>query len=226
MLRPTDPRLVGITGGTGAGKSELSRMLAQNESWPLLEADRFGHAALLPGSTPYRRVLARFGAAVVGPGGGVDRRRLAGVVFSDPAALADLNDITHPWIVERLLEELARLRAAGYADIILLDAALLHLWRERIRPRWIVVVVAPLRRRLERLAASGMTRAEALRRMRSQGRGPARQDRADWVVENGGSRAELAAEARRLAERIRAAGVSRGTQARGGKNGSGSGQDG
>jgi dephospho-CoA kinase len=195
--------LVGITGGIGTGKSTLSRMCAEANAWPLLDADRYGHDGLMPGSPLLPELRARFGREVFAEDGGIDRPRLAERVFGDPTALADLNRVARPWIIERVRRELGALRARGYDDIILLDAALLIDWLDQLQPRWIVVVVAPVTQRLARLTAKGMSRGMALRRIRSQRGETGRLERADWVVENRGTLAELEAESVRLADRIR-----------------------
>ena len=208
-----DPALAGVTGGIGAGKSTLSRLLASEGPWPLLEADAFGHEALQAGSPLLPEIFRRFGSTAMDESGAADRSSLGAIVFDDPQALADLNRITHPWILRRLQEELGRLRTSGYDDIILFDAALLLDWRDRIRPRWIVAVVSPLEQRLRRLSALGMAPEQASRRIRRQRDDAEFRAAATWVVENGGTREDLAERGRELAVRLRTAhGISPETQ--------------
>lgn len=216
------PFVVGVTGGIGTGKSTFCRLLEEAHGCPLLDADRLGHEALQPGSTVFEAVLARFGEEVRGVGGAISRPALGGLVFSDPAALRDLNALVHPWILERIEARLAALKVSGYAGIVLLDAALLLDWLHRYRPDGIVLVVASLEARLERLERRGMDRGEALRRIeaqtafnaasvnptdpRSSGPTPAGGDLVpadnpagvDWVVENSGTRADLVRRSREV----------------------------
>lgn len=191
-------RLLGITGGIGTGKSTLARILATEFGPPLLDGDALGHEALLPGSTVFEAVLARFGEDLLGPDGRISRPELARIVFADPAALADLEAITHPWILERIETRRRALSASGYAGIILLDAALLLDWVEELAPDAIVVVTAPREHRLARLGRRGLDEAEARRRMEHQRSEQEWTPRADWIVENDGDVDDLARKARAL----------------------------
>lgn len=204
--------LLGITGGVGSGKSTFARLLSGIASWPVLDGDRLGHEALLPGAEPAGRVVARFGRGILNPDGSIDRGALARAVFAREDALRDLNRITHPWILDRIEEEVVALREQARADIIVLDAAVLPLWLHTLRRRhrlWVVVIVAPLLQRLARLSGRGLSRPEALERMRRQASvlGPPR--RSEWIVENGGTSAELESAARKVARQVQAARGSR-----------------
>lgn len=186
------PFVLGVTGGIGAGKSTFCRLLEEAHGVPLLDADRLGHEALLPGSTVYEAILARFGEGARGPGGALKRSFLAERVFGDPAARKDLNALVHPWILERIEARLSALKASGYDGIVLLDAALLLDWLDRFRPSAVVLVVASREVRLERLERRGISRAEAERRMAAQANLETTDDpRIDWVIDNSGSIAVL-----------------------------------
>ncbi|MFN8549407.1 MAG: dephospho-CoA kinase [Candidatus Eisenbacteria bacterium] len=209
------PFVLGVTGGIGAGKSTLCRLLEEAHGVPLLDADRLGHEALVPGTTVYEAILARFGEEARGPGGALKRSFLGERVFRDPAALRDLNALVHPWILERIESRLSALKASGHDGIVLLDAALLLDWLDRFRPSAVVLVVAAREVRLERLERRGVPRPEAERRMAAQVELETTQDpRIDWVIDNSGSRAELARRAAELWRSVleRQAGGSPGTK--------------
>ncbi|MEZ4653087.1 MAG: dephospho-CoA kinase [Candidatus Eisenbacteria bacterium] len=203
VLAAGPPYVLGVTGGIGTGKTTLVRAWVEEFEPPLIEADRLGHEALLPGSTVYESLVARFGDEVVRTDGSIDRGRLAQIVFRDEAALIDLNGLVHPWILERIEARVEALKASGYAGIILLDAALLLEWIHRYRPHGVVVVTAPLADRLERLEKRGMSREESERRISHQRPESEWTSEADWVVENTGSLEDLANTARSLWARIR-----------------------
>ncbi len=197
--------VVGITGGIGAGKSALANMLSDIRAWPLLEADGIGHEALRPGSGVLPALVARFGEELLAPDGSIDRGRLGAIVFASPGDLADLNRIVHPYILERLHEEVAALRRGGWADIILVDAALLLDWLEHFRPQWIVLVRSPRRLRFRRLESRGLSRAQAERRIDCQ-RPMETVPEADWIIDNDGDLSKLRAGALKLAGLLEAAG--------------------
>lgn len=201
------PVLLGVTGYMASGKSAFSRFLCAAQGWPLLEADRFGHEVLRPGSPVAARVVERFGSGILDSAGAIDRAALGRIVFSDPSALLDLNRLTHPAILSRIQSKAAALRASSGADIILLDAALLPAWLPVLRRRWtvwVVIVAAPLRLRLARLAEKGWTREAALTRMRAQVASAPPEPRTSLTVENRGALAELAGSAERVAVQVKA----------------------
>ncbi len=196
---------LGITGGIGAGKSAFARMLRNLRGWPLLEADRIGHEALEPESRVFTAVVERFGEGVLDPSGEVDRKRLGSIVFSSASDLADLNRIVHPFILERLREEVAALREGGWTDTILVDAALLLDWLGHFRPQWIVLVRSPRRLRLRRLERRGLSRAQAEKRIESQ-RQMETVPEADWVIDNDEGLSKLRVAARKLTRELAAEG--------------------
>jgi dephospho-CoA kinase len=118
--------LLGLAGGYCAGKNEVARIL-EARGWTCIDADALGHEAV---EMARDEIVRRFGAAVLGRDGRVDRRALARAVFADPAALADQEAIIHP-IAIRLVEEAAAAaeaaaRAAGAESRVCVNAALLH----------------------------------------------------------------------------------------------------
>jgi dephospho-CoA kinase len=87
--------LVGLTGGIGSGKSTVAHLLEQHGA-VVFDADVMAHAAIEPETPGHDRVVERFGANVLAPGGAIDREALGSIVFSDPAARRDLEAIIHP----------------------------------------------------------------------------------------------------------------------------------
>jgi dephospho-CoA kinase len=198
--------LVGITGLIGSGKSLLCRILADKHGSPVIDADRLGREAIDPGGAARDAVVARFGDAVLGPGGEIDRPRLAALVFGDAVALASLESVSHPVILAEVERRVAALKASGYTGIILLDAAVLPAWLDRLHLDALVLVRATKDVRLHRLEARGLGREEARRRIAAQERLFSEELGADWTIDNDGTREslELAAEAlwRELATRL------------------------
>jgi dephospho-CoA kinase len=195
-------KVVGVTGRIGSGKSTLCRMLVERFGCALIDADAIGHAALEDVASVRDAVLARFGREILDRTGRIDRSRLARIVFADARALDDLNRIIHPTIVAEVLRRLAALRLQHGVGIVLLDAALLLDWRDRLECDRIVLVRCPDEMLVERLHGRGMTAAEARQRLERQ-EGEARlQERVDHVVDNSGSRHDLEREALRLWEML------------------------
>lgn len=176
---------VGLTGGIGAGKSTVARLLA-HQGASLLDADQLARELLTPGSPALREVGAAFGG-VVG-NGELDRAKLAARVFNDPAALARLEAILHPLIWERIRERLAVGRPG---EVIVVDLPLLveRGWADAFDVVVVVAASEPVRR--ARLRARGMADADITARMANQADDGARRAVADHWIENDAGPAEL-----------------------------------
>ena len=187
--------IVGLTGGIGAGKSTVARLLAGHGA-AVVDVDALGREIVAPGGSVVQAVLERFGSELAGPDGGIDRPALASIVFNDPDELADLNDISHPAINELLDERIESIGAAGTTDVVVLDMAVLTestLGRDTRFPYEIVVTVeAPPDIRLERLIERGMTSEDAKARLASQATDEQRREVSNFVIGNGGGNDELA----------------------------------
>jgi dephospho-CoA kinase len=190
-------KVVGVTGRIGSGKSTFCRILAERHGCPVIDADALGHEALLDPAVR-RRVVERFGDAVLGAGGEIDRAAIARRVFEDAGALRDLEALTHPWIVDRILQRLTALRDADTAAIVLIDAALLLPWIGRLPLDRIVWVRASEQVSTERLGLRGIGAQEARRRMARQSPDEEFRRSADAIVDNSGGVAELASAAERF----------------------------
>lgn len=189
--------LVGLTGGIGSGKSTVASGLARRGAG-VVDADAIAREIVEPGGPAYRPVVDRFGPGVVGPDGRLDRPALAAVVFSDPAALADLNRLTHPVIARVMAERTAA--AAERADVVVLDIPLLDVaTRDRFSFAAIVVVDTPEDLAVERLVAHrGFSEADARARIANQIGRDRRRELADMVIDNSGDPDALEAEVDRV----------------------------
>jgi dephospho-CoA kinase len=179
---------VGLTGGIGAGKSEVSRRLARYGA-VVVDADAIAREVVEPGTDGLAEVVAAFGREVLLPDGGLDRARLGDVVFGDPEARRRLNAIVHPRVGQRMAE---LDQAAGPDAIVVHDVPLIAENGRSDAYDMVVVVDAPPRTQLERLTRSrDMTREQAQARMAAQASREQRLAIADIVIDNSGSLAEL-----------------------------------
>ncbi len=188
---------VGLTGGIGAGKSTVADLLVERGA-VLIDADRIAREVVAPGGPAYQPLLDRFGEAILAADGTIDRPALAAIVFPDPAALADLNGITHPAIGAVMAER--RAAEEGTDHVVLLDVPLLTpAHRDLLALDVVVVVDVDPAVALERLVSQrGMDRADAEARMAAQATRQERLQGADLVVDNSGDRAHLLGEIDRV----------------------------
>jgi dephospho-CoA kinase len=179
---------VGLTGGIGAGKSEVSQRLAAQGA-VIIDADLAAREVVAPGTPGLAQVVAEFGPEVLGPDGALDRTRLGEIVFADDGARARLNGIIHPLVAARMAE---LEQAAGPGALVVHDVPLIAENKLAGNYDIVVVVDVPPRVQLDRLIrARGLTREQAQSRMAAQA---SREDRlavATIVIDNSGSLAEL-----------------------------------
>ncbi len=188
-------RVVGLTGGMGAGKSTVARLLAGHGAH-VIDADAIAREVVAPGTPALDAIANRFGPEVIDAEGGMDRAAMASIVFADPAALRALEAITHPAIRAGIA---ARLRAHAVAErgseerLVVLDHPLLVEMGLAADLEAVVVVTAPVDLRVARLAEGrGIAEADARARIAAQATDEERAEAATHVVPNDSDQAALA----------------------------------
>jgi len=198
---------VGLTGNIAAGKSTVAdvwRALGAT----VVDADELSRRAVDPGTPAFSAIAAEWGERVVEPDGGLDRAALRRIVFADPAARERLEQIVHP-AVAGLREEIYRDAEARGERIVVADIPLLFEVGLVDEFDVVVLVDAPVETRLARLIGDrGLDPDEAQRMIAAQMPSELKRARADYVVENAGSRGDVERRAREVWEELqrRAAG--------------------
>ncbi|MEU3463193.1 dephospho-CoA kinase [Streptomyces sp. NPDC006733] len=191
---------VGLTGGIGAGKSEVSRLLASYGA-VVVDADKIAREVVEPGSPGLAAVVDEFGTEVLTSDGALDRPKLGSIVFSDPARLRALNAIVHPLVGRRSAELEA---AAGPDDIVVHDVPLLTENGLAELYELVVVVDASPETQLDRLVRlRGMDGGEARSRMAAQATRAQRLAIADVVLDNDGPLEALEPQVKRVWQQLR-----------------------
>lgn len=188
------PRVIGLTGGIGVGKSTVAAELADLGA-TVVDCDGLGRVVVEPDGGAYEPLVDHFGPEILQEDGTLDRAELASRVFGHPEALAQLNAITHPAIDREIA---AAIEAADSPTVVLDMAVLVESDLGKGQYDEVLVVEAPLDLRLERLERDrGMPREQARARIASQVDDEARRAVADHVIVNDGSRDDLVAAVRR-----------------------------
>ncbi len=183
--------VIGLTGGIGTGKSEVSRVLAELGA-AVVDADKVAHEVYEPGTAGWREVVDTFGEDVLDTIGRIDRKKLAGLVFNDNTSLGKLNAIVHPKVRQLLEDRLGELNRRG-TKIVVVEVPLLieairqeARWTRMIDEIW--VVAATEDQVVERVQARSDLDEEAIKsRIRSQTAQDERAKYADVVIDNDGS---------------------------------------
>jgi dephospho-CoA kinase len=177
-------RRVALTGGIATGKSSVRRRFA-HQGVPTIDADALAHAVIAPGTPGAARIVERFGPDVRSSDGSIDRRTLGAIVFADPAARRDLEDIVHPAVYEAITAWYAALPPLPFA---VADIPLLYeTGRESDFDVVVVAACEPeeqLRRVVER---DGLTSDAARQRIAAQLPIAEKVRRADHVIRTDGS---------------------------------------
>jgi dephospho-CoA kinase len=190
---------VGLTGGIGSGKSEVSRRLAARGA-VIIDADVAARQVVVPGSPGLTRIASAFGADVLRPDGSLDRDRLGAIVFADPGQREKLNAIVHPLVRQWMLAaERTAIEAASSepgtdpgAPILIHDVPLLAESRGKGGFDLVIVVDAAPQLQVERLVRQrGMAPDQAQARMTAQASREQRLAVADIVIDNSGSLDDL-----------------------------------
>ena len=159
---------IGLTGPIGCGKSTVAGWLGERPGVVVIDADLVAREVVEPGEPAFGEVVARFGPDVVRADGSLDRAALGRIVFADPAALADLEAITHPAVRARILARLAEAERVGAAAAVieaikLVEGGLAGLCDEV----WLVTCDPAVQ--FERVVGRGSDPADAARRIEAQG---------------------------------------------------------
>jgi dephospho-CoA kinase len=195
-------RLVGLTGGIATGKSTFAAALEALGA-PIIDADGLAREVVAPGTPALAAITATFGKQVIASDGTLERKRLAAMVFADPSARGRLEAITHPAIRALMKERVSALERAGQ-EIAFYDVPLLYEAGLEGDVDCVVLVYAPPDLQRSRMVAAGLSGPEAEQRLAAQLPIDEKVARADVVVVNQGSRADLQAKAAPLLADLRA----------------------
>ncbi|XP_033926010.1 bifunctional coenzyme A synthase [Melopsittacus undulatus] len=164
---PSRPYVIGLTGGTGSGKTSIARLLGGLGAF-VIDADKLGHAVYVPGGPAYKQVVATFGAEILHEDGTINREVLGAKVFGNQEQLKSLTDIVWPEIARLVKEQIREAGAQGKAVCVLDAAVLLEAgWQDMVHEVWTAVI--PEDEAVRRVQARDGLSAEAARnRLRSQ----------------------------------------------------------
>lgn len=191
--------LIGLTGQLGSGKTTAAAFFKRMGA-TVIDADRIGREVVEESHALLKKLVRTFGHDILDKKGRLIRKRLAMVAFASRENHARLNTLVHPYLLKKLRKQLSQ--AEKKQKIVVVDAALLIDWRLDREMDYVLVIHASLQKRLERLIRRGITRQDTRARLKRQLPFRIFQKRADRVILNNGSIADLEKKLEKLFARI------------------------
>ena len=184
-------KVIGLTGGSGSGKSTVAAILETQYGAKLLLADEIARKQMEPGEAVYQKIAAYYGPGILLPDGRLDRKQIAAVIFRDAKERDALDQIVHPAVISEILRQIEVFRRAG-EKLVVVESAILAESGCRSFCDEVWVVTAPAGIRAERLAASRAYTRERIETMfAAQKTEQEYAKTADFLLENTGSLQDL-----------------------------------
>ena len=191
----------GLTGGIGAGKSTVAGMI-QEAGVPVVLADDVGRQVVSKGSEGLSAIVASFGAEVLDSTDGLDRRKLGGIVFNDPAKRSKLEGILHPLVLKHSQDLFLELEQAGNQGVVY-ESALLFEKKRHTEMKGVILVVASEEMRIARvLDRDGSELEDVRKRIQAQMVEEDKRKLSDYIIQNDGDMARLAVQVNDLIPRL------------------------
>lgn len=195
---------IGLTGGIASGKGVVAQTWAKLPGVVVKDADEVVHALYQPGSPLCDRLAEAFGRSILDSNGGIDRKSLGGIVFGDAVARQKLNALVHPAVRQKYVDLAAEAQDRG-TDVFVIEAALL-LDSDPDHSFFYAFVLTDVddEEQLKRITQrDGLSREEALKRVRAQRSQSERRKRADYVIDTSGTLEQTRIRARQLLKILR-----------------------
>ena len=193
---------IGLTGGIGTGKSSVSTLFKEWGAY-IFDADVVAKDIINNNDTAQSELIAEFGTDVLGADNKIDKKKLARIAFSDEDHQLRLNIIIHPYVFNEIDATFDKVLADGNHEVFVVDAALIYESGADTHLDYVIVVTSHLRIRTERvMTRGGLTLDEFLQRVELQWPDEDKVHMADFVIHNNSTEEHLAAEAKKIYNRL------------------------
>ena len=193
---------IGLTGGIGTGKSSVSTLCKEWGAY-IFDADVVAKDIINNNDTAQSELIAEFGTDVLGADNKIDKKKLARIAFSDEDHQLRLNIIIHPYVFNEIDATFDKVLADGNHEVFVVDAALIYESGADTHLDYVIVVTSHLRIRTERvMTRGGLTLDEFLQRVELQWPDEDKVHMADFVIHNNSAEEQLAAEAKKIYNRL------------------------
>lgn len=190
-MKPNKLLFIGITGGIGAGKTEILSYIGKHYKCEIYLADQVAHEVKKPGTECFRALIDLLGRELLASDGQIDKGRMAEKIFGDSSLLEKVNGIIHPAVKEYLLEHLEKAREAGEVELFFVEAALLIEcgYRKLVDEMWYIYADENVRRnRLKQARGYSGKKIESI--MSKQLSEQKFRENCDFIIDNSGTLAD------------------------------------
>ena len=193
---------VGLTGGIGSGKSELSRFYKKWGAY-IFDADKEAKNIIDTNDAAQKEIIAEFDTNILNVENKIDKKKLARVAFQDENHQLRLNSIMHPYVFQEIDKQFDNVSSANKHKIFIVDAALIYESGADTHMDFVIVITSLLRFRAERAMGRGnMTREDFMKRVDLQWPDDDKTQLADFIIPNNSSVEDLEKEAREIFDKL------------------------
>ena len=189
---------VGLTGGIGSGKSEVSKFFHKWGSF-IFDADKEAKNIIDKNETAQQEIIKEFGSDVINIDNKIDKQKLARVAFQDEFHQLNLNSIIHPYVFKKIDETFDKIKLDNKHKIFVVDAALIYESGADTHMDYVIVVTSLLRYRTERvMSRQNITRDDFMKRVALQWSDEDKEHLADFIIQNNSDLKNLEKESKNI----------------------------
>ena len=193
---------VGLTGGIGSGKSELSHFFTKWGAY-VFDADKEAKIIIDTKESVQKEIIAEFDTNILNAENIIDRKKLARIAFQDEGHQLRLNSIMHPYVFQEIDKQFDNVSSANKHKIFVVDAALIYESGADTHMDFMIVITSLLRFRAERAMGRGnMTREDFMKRVDLQWTDKDKAHMADFIISNNNSLEDLKKDARKIFDQL------------------------
>ena len=193
---------VGLTGGIGSGKSEVSKFFHKWGSF-IFDADKEAKNIIDKNETAQQEIIKEFGSDVINIDNKIDKQKLARVAFQDEFHQLNLNSIIHPYVFKKIDDTFDKIKLDNKHKIFVVDAALIYESGADTHMDYVIVVTSLLRFRTERvMSRQNITRDDFMKRVALQWSDGDKEHLADFIIQNNSDLKSLEKESKNIFESL------------------------
>ena len=193
---------IGLTGGIGAGKSEVSKFFKLWGAY-IFDADQESKTVIDTNEIAQKEIIEEFGTDVVNKENKIEKKKLARIAFQDDFHQSKLNAIIHPYVFKKIDETFEKIAKEDKHKVFVVDAALIYESGADTHMDYVIVVTSLLRYRTERVMSKGrMSRDDFMKRVNLQWSDEDKEHLADYVIQNNVDTKTLERESKKIFETL------------------------